>query len=61
MITSRITLSRGCTQASLTQLLALTLAAQRGERALALGLVEGVVDGELDTLALSRPPSPGSW
>ena len=37
--------------AGLAQLLALAPAAQRGERALALRLVEGVVDGELDALA----------
>ena len=36
---------------AMAQLLALALAAQRGERALALRLVEGVVDGELDALA----------
>ena len=52
MITSRMTLSRGCTHAGLAQLLALAPALQRGKRALALRLVEGVVDGELDALAL---------
>ncbi len=36
------------------QLLALALALQRGQRALALLLVEGVVDGELAALAASR-------
>ena len=34
------------------ELLALALALQRGQRALALLLVEGVVDGQLDALAL---------
>ena len=51
MITSRMTLSRGCWMPACLQLLALALAAQRGQRALALRLVEGVVDRELDALA----------
>ena len=38
--------------AGLAQLLALAPALQRGQRTLALRLVEGVVDGELDALAL---------
>ena len=51
MITSRMTLSRGCTTPAWRSFSRSRWRLQRGERALALRLVEGVVDGELDALA----------
>ena len=51
MITSRMTLSRGCTTPAWRSFSRSRRRLQRGQRALALRLVEGVVDGELDALA----------
>ena len=70
MITSRMTLSRGCTTPAWRSFSRSRRRLQRGQRALALRLVEGVVDGELDALAplvadldraLRRPWRPSSW
>ena len=51
MITSRMTLSRGCTTPAWRSFSRSRRRLQRGQRTLALRLVEGVVDGELDALA----------
>ena len=50
--TSRTIFSRDCGNTHRLELFALALALQRGQRAFALLLVEGVVDRQLDALAL---------
>ena len=52
MITSRMTLSRGCRTPAWRSFSRSRRRLQRGQRTLPLRLVEGVVDGELDALAL---------